>query len=263
MRAVAKDLDKMIATWGANEDALMQEYKGIRRRPARRSGMPGRALVVDANILARAAPGEAGARGSNSVRGNETPILREFRSQPPNCGVALASVARYPGIDMRTSVILGMLSLSVLPVRAQGTSWKKLEFLLGTWTGSAGQTDTQLGAGQGGFSFELELNRKIIVRRNHAGYASGVEHDDLMVIYLDAPDDTPRAMFFDTEGHVIRYNLAFPSSNKVTFESDGTPAGLRYRLSYWLNGHALDGKFEVAPPGSEYKTYMSWTSKKE
>ena len=107
------------------------------------------------------------------------------------------------------------------------------------------------------------MNRKIIVRRNHAGYASGVQHDDLMVIYLDAPSDTPRAIYFDTEGHIIRYNLTFPTSNKVVFESDGTQPGPRYRLSYWLNGRALDGKFEVAPPGSEYKTYMSWTSKKD
>lgn len=171
---------------------------------------------------------------------------------------------------MHISVILGMVLLSVLPARAQSTPdkagdwpWKNLEFLLGKWAGSAGQTDTQLGAGQGGFSFELELNRKIIVRRNHAGYASGAQHDDLMVIYLDAPDDTPRAIYFDTEGHIIRYNLTFPTSNKVVFESDGTQPGPRYRLSYWLNGRALDGKFEVAPPGSEYKTYMSWTSKKD
>jgi hypothetical protein len=74
-----------------------------------------------------------------------------------------------------------MVLLSVLPAPAQSTPdkagdspWKKLEFLLGKWAGSAGETDTQLGAGQGGFSFELELNRKIMVRRNHAGYASGV-----------------------------------------------------------------------------------------
>jgi hypothetical protein len=31
MRAVAKDLDAMIATWGAPEDGLMQGYKEIRR----------------------------------------------------------------------------------------------------------------------------------------------------------------------------------------------------------------------------------------
>ena len=31
MRAAAKDLDKMIASWGASEGELMEEYKGIRQ----------------------------------------------------------------------------------------------------------------------------------------------------------------------------------------------------------------------------------------
>ena len=31
MRAAAKDLDEIIASWGAGEDELMQEYKGIRQ----------------------------------------------------------------------------------------------------------------------------------------------------------------------------------------------------------------------------------------
>ncbi len=31
LRAAAKDLDRMIASWGASEDDLMEEYKDIRR----------------------------------------------------------------------------------------------------------------------------------------------------------------------------------------------------------------------------------------
>jgi antitoxin (DNA-binding transcriptional repressor) of toxin-antitoxin stability system len=31
MRAAAKDLDEMIASWGASEDELMDEYKQIQR----------------------------------------------------------------------------------------------------------------------------------------------------------------------------------------------------------------------------------------
>jgi hypothetical protein len=31
MRAAAKDLDEMIASWSATEEKLMEEYKGIRR----------------------------------------------------------------------------------------------------------------------------------------------------------------------------------------------------------------------------------------
>jgi hypothetical protein len=56
--------------------------------------------------------------------------------------------------------------------------------------------------------------------------------------------------------------LRFPAPTNVIFESDGTQAGPRYRLSYWMNGSALDGQFEVAQPGSQYKPYLSWTSKK-
>ena len=163
---------------------------------------------------------------------------------------------------MRIIVCALLLIASPAWPQTPATPWQKLEFLMGNWTGAAGGKDTPHGAGGGGFSFEPELDRKIIVRHNHAEYDSGVKHDDLMVIYLDAPDAAPRAIYFDTEGHVIRYNLAFPSAGKVVFESDAAQPGPRYRLSYWLNGPALEGKFEIAPPGSEYKTYLSWTAKR-
>ncbi len=139
---------------------------------------------------------------------------------------------------------------------------KKLDFLLGEWTGIAAERDTQLGAGQGSFSFEPQLKQKIIMRRNSANYASGVQHDDLMVIYADAPNETPRAIYFDTEGHVIQYTLTFPAPNRVVFESDTSQPGPKYRLTYWMEGGSLDGRFEIAAPASEYQTYMSWTSKK-
>jgi hypothetical protein len=139
-------------------------------------------------------------------------------------------------------------------------AWKKLDFLLGDWIGTAGEKDTQLGSGQGDFSFQPELNRKIIVRRNNARYDSGVQHDDLMVIYLDSPSDTPRAIYFDSEGHVIRYGLTFPSANRVVFESGSTDPGPRYRLTYWLENDSLNGRFEVAAPASDYKLYLSWKS---
>jgi hypothetical protein len=173
-------------------------------------------------------------------------------------------------MNMRMIATLTLGLLSVLPSWAQSTpdggdpaAWSKLEFLLGKWTGIAGEKDTPRGAGQGGFSFQRELNGKIIVRHNQAVYTSGERHDDLMVIYLDAPDSKPHAIYFDSEGHVIRYRLQFPSANNVIFESEPSQPGPRYRLSYWLNGPALDGKFEVAPPGADYKTYMRWTSKKD
>jgi hypothetical protein len=162
---------------------------------------------------------------------------------------------------MRLQWIVLLAAVSALHAQTND-AWKKLDFLLGDWTGAAGEKDTQLGAGQGAFSFKAELKQKIIVRRNNAQYDSGVQHDDLMVIYFDAPNDSPRAIYFDTEGHVIHYALSFPSPQRVVFESDGTQPGPKYRLTYWMEGASLDGRFEVAAPSSEYKTYLSWTSRK-
>src|SRR5579872_443740 len=119
--------------------------------------------------------------------------------------------------------LLVLLALSVVQTTAQSSDgWKPMEFLLGKWVGVAGEKETPLGAGQGAFSYDLELNRKIVVRRNNASYNSGATHDDLMVIYIDGPKDSPpRAIYFDSEGHVIRYNVTFPAAAKVVFESDG------------------------------------------
>lgn len=168
---------------------------------------------------------------------------------------------------MRRAAILIAVMLCVLPVGAQSgaqsaPSWKSLDFLIGTWTGVAGEKDTPLGAGQGGFSFEQQLEQKIIVRRNTAAYDSGQHHDDLMIIYLEAPGSAPRAIYFDSEGHVIRYNLKFPAAGSVVFESEDAQPGPRYRLSYRMSGAVLDGQFEVAAPGAEYKSYLAWKAKR-
>jgi len=166
---------------------------------------------------------------------------------------------------MKLTVMLAALvvhaACAQTPAQAND-AWKKMEFLLGAWTGIAGENDTQIGAGQGVASFELDLDKKIIVRHNRASYASGVKHDDLLIIYLDIPDSTPRAIYFDSEGHVIRYNVATPAPGKAVFESDGSQPAPRYRLTYWMERSSLRGTFEVAPPGADYQTYMSWISKR-
>ena len=162
---------------------------------------------------------------------------------------------------MRLTLLAVLTAFSALHAQTND-AWKKLDFLIGKWTGVAGEKDTQLGAGQGSFSFDPELKRKIIVRHNNANYDSGVQHDDLMVIYADPPNDTPRAIYFDSEGHVIRYALAFPSPNRVVFESDAAEPGPRYRLSYWMEGGSLNGRFEIGAPSGDYKTYMNWSSKR-
>lgn len=139
-----------------------------------------------------------------------------------------------------------------------GPSWPQLQFLVGSWVGSA--EDTPHGAGSGTYSFELQLNQNVVVRKNHAEYSSGVKHDDLMIIYLDTGSTQPKAIYFDTEGHTIHYTISFPAANKVVFESEAGQPGPRYRLTYSAHGAGLEGKFEYTQPNGEYKTYLEWTS---
>jgi hypothetical protein len=138
---------------------------------------------------------------------------------------------------------------------------QSLEFLLGKWTAEGGG---QPGSGTGAFSFDAELDRHILVRHNYAEYDKGnpaSRHDDLLIVYLE---DTPRAIYFDSEGHVIRYRVTIPQAGSVVFESDGSQPGARYRLSYVLKGASLEGMFEIADaPSSPYKKYLSWTATKK
>ena len=166
---------------------------------------------------------------------------------------------------IKTTVVITAVSLMAFAqAKTSGDGpLQRLQFLIGDWTASG---DTQLGAGQGGFSFRPELDGRIWVRRNFAEYttgkAAGTRHDDLMVIYADQRADKPQAMYFDSEGHVIHYIVSFPRENTAIFESDTSQAGPKYRLSYVLAGNVLSGKFEVAPPGQDFKVYLEWKSKR-
>ena len=129
----------------------------------------------------------------------------------------------------------------------------RLDFLLGEWKGESAS------AAGGGFSFERQLDGKIVVRKNHSIAQDGSRHEDLMIVYTDS--DKPNAVYFDNEGHVIRYQILFEGL-RVIFQSSEGP-GPRYRLTYWPEAKQIvKGQFEVAPPGGAFKSYLSWTSTK-
>ncbi len=155
------------------------------------------------------------------------------------------------------SIIAGLL-LFCSALSAEDARFQSIHFLFGKWKGKGG--GASVGQGQASYSYTPDLNQNIVTRRNFAEYASGPRHDDLMIIYVE---ESLRAIYFDSEGHVIRYNLTTPSPTKAVFESDGTQPGPKYRLTYILEGSELTGEFEVAPPGAEYKRYLTWTSVKE
>lgn len=128
--------------------------------------------------------------------------------------------------------------------------WQPLQFMVGKWAGGgAGEP----GAGQGAFSFLPELNGQVLVRRSFNQLAAGPRHEDWMIVYSDGPKEAPRAIYFDSEGHVIRYGITFPAKNAAVFESEAGQPGPKFRLSYSLEGKTLSGKFEV-----DGKPYLTW-----
>lgn len=142
--------------------------------------------------------------------------------------------------------------------------WKPLRFLIGEWTGEGGGGP---GQGSGAFSLGFELNGKVLIRRNLSEYPAqggrpAERHEDLMIVYLDEASSAARAIFFDSEGHVIRYRVAAAGAG-VVFESEPGP-GPGYRLSYVPAGAQVKGKFEIRAPGEDrYRTYLDFTVRRK
>src|SRR5450631_3301938 len=105
--------------------------------------------------------------------------------------------------------------------------FKPIDFLMGEWVGEG---DGKPGESTGSFSFSLDLDKRIAVRKNHANLKDGV-HDDLMIAYPEAAGKGLRAIYFDNEGHVISYSVE-TISDGVRFVSDAATPGPRFRLTY-------------------------------
>ena len=141
-----------------------------------------------------------------------------------------------------------------------------LRFLVGDWV-----ADGPASAGTGHFELAPDVQGNVLVRRNHAEYpaANGrpaSNHDDLMVIYREGSPAVTRAIYFDNEGHVIRYAVDSGTAGAVTFVSEVASGMPRFRLSYTkLPDGRLSGKFEIAPPGKpeEFKPYLEWQAKRK
>jgi hypothetical protein len=151
---------------------------------------------------------------------------------------------------MKFALAALLLVVSAAHAQPAASRFSSLEFLIGNWTGEG---TGQPGAGQGEFSFQPALNGQVLVRRSYNQLASGPRHEDLLIVYLEG---SPRAIYFDSEGHVIHYNtVSSPAPNTMVLESADAPG---YRLSYALEGKKLNGKFEVGG-----KTYLTWTTVKK
>ena len=136
--------------------------------------------------------------------------------------------------------------------------WGPAQFLVGHWTGEG---TGQPGNASGAFSFAPDLAGHVLVRKSFADYPAAdgkpaFRHDDLMIVYRDETSHGLQAIYFDSEGHVIRYALS-PAGPGVMFLSDGAANQARYRMTYTPAGKdSLKIKFEVAAPGKDFATYI-------
>ena len=147
--------------------------------------------------------------------------------------------------------------------------WAAYRFLLGEWVGEG---EGQPGQGKGQFSFAEELQGKILVRKNRAEYAASAgrpafTHEDLLIVYQEDGAKAQKAIYFDSEGHVVHYTPSTSQDGKaLIFLSDARPSAPRYRLTY-VNQKAGKAtvKFEVAPPGKPeaFKTYLQGRVRKK
>lgn len=134
-------------------------------------------------------------------------------------------------------------------------TWTPFEFLTGDWIGE-GSGDP--GQGSGEFSFKVDLQGAVMIRKNIARYPAST-HDDLMVMYRESPTGPVRADYYDNEGHVIRYAVT-ATEGSAQFLSDAAARTPRYRLTYKVTGKdTLSIQFEIAPPDHPdvFKTYLT------
>ncbi len=161
------------------------------------------------------------------------------------------------------TVALLLCSARIAVAQSSAPNWTPFGWLVGDWIGEGATADR--GQGTGGFSFTLDLQKNILVRKNWADYPAtndraAFRHDDLMIAYQESAKDPVQAIFFDSERHVIRYVAGVSTDgNMILFTSEVQPSSPRYRLTYVKTGEkTLTLKFEIAPPGKPdaFATYI-------
>jgi hypothetical protein len=151
---------------------------------------------------------------------------------------------------------------------APADPWKALAFLEGTWDAHT-QGGSAQAQGSGTYSFESELKHHVLVRRS--GDSTGCigpkgfdcEHSDVLYVYQDAKDQPLKAIYFDSEGHVIHYTVTTPDSTTAIFISEASPSGPQFQLVYQLKDWVMSGKFQMRMPGqTAWKSYLEWSGAK-
>jgi hypothetical protein len=161
------------------------------------------------------------------------------------------------------AAVVGLLAVGSPALAGPPSELEPLAFLIGDWEASGGG---QPGPAGGRAVFSRALQDRVILRTSYAEYprsgaGAGLRHDDLVVIYA-VPGKGPRADYYDSEGHVIRYVVTTPATGEAVFLSEPVAGEPGYRLRYRLTPDgALEGEFAIAagdPPA--FRPYVVWES---
>ena len=157
---------------------------------------------------------------------------------------------------------IGLITISQLVTGQQaGVNWEKWKYLMGEWVGEG---TGQPGENQGSFSFQTDLDGKILVRKNHTAFPATANspakvHDDLLIVYPSFPGGQMEAIYFDNEGNTIRYKVSY-KENSIVFTSNATSDVPGFRLSYIpVDNKTVNIIFEIASPKDPeaFKPYLS------
>jgi hypothetical protein len=140
--------------------------------------------------------------------------------------------------------------------------WEKWNFLIGEWVGEG---NGQPGKGEGKFSLQTDLDGKILVRKNKTVFPATdktpeTTHTDLLIVYPGEKDQ--EAIYFDNEGHTIKYKVSF-TDKSVVLTSDVVQNAPRFRLNYTaIDAKTINISFEMASPQKpeEFKMYLEGRS---
>ena len=171
-------------------------------------------------------------------------------------GVRLGAVLTVAVFSLLGTFVIGGHAQTEPPI----DPWGQYRFLLGDWVSGPDSNGIE-----GGTNFSLDLDGKVLIRKNFANYPAtkgklAINHKDLMVLHLNgaAPAE---ADYWDNEGHTIHYMVRFNStSDTLQFTSNIINGAPRFRLSYTIQGFdSLKVIFEAAPPGSpdSFSPYVS------
>jgi hypothetical protein len=84
-----------------------------------------------------------------------------------------------------------------------------------------------------------------------------------MIVFVE--EGKLRAEYWDSEGHLIRYEVQAPAKDRLVFLGEARPGAPRFRLTYaWPDAGKLELTFEIAPPGTtEFRPYISARLRRE